>query len=305
MTTPKLATALKIVSVSAVLALSACDGDDNDSEIRALENRVGELELRLMISEESDAELSESLDAIESRLTELENSSDIEDELSALATLLDALESRIAALETINASEYEITLTNASANQPLAPAALILHYSDYRAWNIGSPASAGLETLAESGNPAALIEAASNAQDAKVSGAILLPGESLSLQLSAVWREDLALTAVSMPVNTNDAFSGATAWEIADIAPGSSRSALLPVYDAGTEFNSESAESIPGPAAGGEGYSPDRDDIANVVARHPGVVSTAGGHLASALDESHRFDQGILHVRVTRLSATE
>ncbi len=298
-------TSIKAIALGSVLVLSACSGDDNDDEVRALEGRVDDLETRLMLSEESDSTLSDSLDAIEARIIELETDTDIEDEIETLSSLLDSLEERLDALETINESEYEITLTNASANQPLAPAALVLHYSDYRAWTIGMPASTELETLAESGNPAALLEMASDTQDAESSGALLLPGESLSVSLEGVWREDIALTAVSMPVNTNDAFSGATNWSLADLEPGDSIAALLPVYDAGTEFNSETSESVPGPAAGGEGFNAARDDIADIVARHPSVVTADDGYLESALNESHRFDQGILHVRVTRLSATE
>lgn len=309
-------TAIKALALSSVLVLTACGGDDNEAEIRELENRVDAIETRLDIAEQNDGALSASLDAIEARINQLETdidsdidqleaNLDVSDEINTLNTLLDALEERLDTLEAINTTEYQVTLLNASANQPLAPAALILHYSGYRAWTLGSPASVELETLAESGSPAALIGAASEAQDAQSSGQILAPGERVSVNLSAVWRDDLAITAVSMPVNTNDAFSGTTAWPLAQLEVGESMAAFLPVYDAGTEFNSETAASIPGPAGGGEGFNEARDDIADWVTRHPGVVSSADGYLESTLDESHRFDQGLLYVRVTRLPATD
>jgi len=139
----------------------------------------------------------------------------------------------------------------------------VLHYEGFRAWSIGSPASVALETLAESGSPAELLALAADEQDAQSSGALLMPGDSLSMNLSAVWRDDLSLTIASMPVNTNDAFSGTTAWNIAGLDEGDSYTALLPIYDAGTEFNSEDADSVPGPAAGGEGFNAERDDVAD------------------------------------------
>lgn len=297
---------IRAFGLSSVLVLAACSGgDDNDDEVRALEGRVTDIEMRLMVSEETDSSMAATLDAIEMRLADIEQALDIDGELADLAALLDELEERLAALEVINASEYEVVLTNASSNQPLAPAAVILHYEDYRAWSIGEPASLALETLAESGDPSMLLDDAEDVQSSERSGGILVPGAHTAVNVDAVWREDLSITLASMPVNTNDAFAGTTAWNIAGLEPGDSITALLPVYDAGTERNSEDASTIPGPAAGGEGFNAERDDIADYVARHPGVVTADDGYLESALDSSHRFDQGILHVRITRIAATE
>ena len=71
-------------------------------------------------------------------------------------------------------------------------------------------------------------------------------------------------------------------------------------YDAGTENNSELSTTIPGPAAGGEGFNADRDDV-NVVAMHPGVVSKDDGLTNSVLSFSHRFDNPTLSVVITRV----
>jgi len=71
-------------------------------------------------------------------------------------------------------------------------------------------------------------------------------------------------------------------------------------YDAGTEANSETAATIPGPAAGGEGYNSTRDDR-DTVGGHPGVISADDGLTGSALDASHRFDNPVARITITRL----
>jgi len=295
-----------LIVLGSTLVLAACGGDDNDAEVRDLQSRVTDLEARLVLAEQNDVSMGDSLSAIEERIAALETGGTAtQAEIDTINDLLNALEERIDALDVINASSYQVVLTNVTHNQPLAPAAVVLHYNDYRAWSIGSPASVALETLAESGNPSMLIEAATSAQDAMSSSGLLMPGQQAMVELNAVWRDDLQLTVASMPVNTNDAFSGTTGRMIASLEPGDSYSALLPIYDAGTEFNSETAETVPGPAAGGEGFNATRDDVADYVARHQGVVTADDGYAESALDSSHRFDQGALHVRVTRLAATE
>lgn len=245
--------------------------------------------------------ISESLADIEARLASLEGDQTVADELATIADLLDAIEARLDALDGVVASSYKVVYLNATNSQPLAPAAALLHDQGYTAWSIGMPASIGLENLAESGSPAVLLAESTSALDSKAGGGLTMPGAYTEIELEAVWREGLSLTIASMPVNTNDAFSGVTGWDISTLQVGESMRVLAPVYDAGTEWNSESLASIPGPAAGGEGYNSDRDDIADVVARHPGVVTSDDGYAESTLGESHKFDQGVMFVTVTRL----
>lgn len=311
--------------IAASVALSACGGiDDNEREIDELQERVDTVEARLTASEaenaalttelsDTDAELATTmseLSALETRLAELEAenaelSSDndaIEAELALISAQLDEIEERLGDVENVAASVYEITLVNVTANQPLAPAAVILHEDAYFSWEIGAPASSGIEMLAEGGSPATLLSESTFALDSVASDGILPPGATTTVRVQAVWQEDLALTIAAMPVNTNDAFSGTTAWNIASLEEGATRKALLPIYDAGTEANTETAATMPGPAAGGEGFNAARDDLADVVTRHPGVVTSDDGLASSALDQSHRFDQGAIYVTVTRLT---
>lgn len=85
-------------------------------------------------------------------------------------------------------------------------------------------------------------------------------------------------------------------------------------WDAGTEANTETAATMPGPAAsaaggGGEaaGYDVVRDDLADAVRLHQGVVTSANaddpsreGLSTSVLTEAHRFDFPTSRVVITR-----
>lgn len=282
------------------LVFTACGGDDNDDEVRGLENRVDELQLQLDQLAVEDASLANNLAAINMRLEALENDTTVASEIAEIQVLLDDIAERIAALTAASKNIYRITLTNLTENQPLAPAAVILHGADYSAWSIGEAATDGLETLAESGDPTEIIAEASSAMFAKSSETVLAPGESLTLNVTGLWQEDLSLSLASMLVNTNDAFAGANTLALSHLRVGEQFSYIAPIYDAGTERNTETAETIPGPAGGGEGLNRIRDDVANQVTMHSGVVSHDDGYAESALDSSHRFDQGALKIDVAR-----
>ena len=71
-------------------------------------------------------------------------------------------------------------------------------------------------------------------------------------------------------------------------------------YDAGTEADSEEAATIPGPAGGGEGFNVARDDQADRVSMHSGVVSNNDGFATSNLTEQHRFDNPVVQIRIER-----
>ena len=301
---------MALSALAATAMLAACGGEsggnggrDDKAELNALNKRLETVDLRLARADAENTDLPARLDSIAARLEELQSESEISDELDALSERLDAVEARVALAENDALSHYRITVTNVTANQPLAPAALILHDAAYSAWSLGSPASSGLEQLAESGSPAYLLEdARTDAVDSTdVGTAPFAPGAAMTTLVAGEWQEDLSLTIASMPVNTNDAFTGVAGWHIAGLEPGESATALLRVYDAGTEANSETSESVPGPAAGGEGYNAARDDLIDAVTLHRGVVTADDGLASSALNASHRFDQGAMYIRVTRI----
>jgi hypothetical protein len=202
-----------------------------------------------------------------------------------------------------NMVSYEVTVTNLSEAQPLSPPALILHRAGYHPWQVGSAASSGLEQLAEGGSTSALLAEAAGDPRVKATRAdtaAILPGASSSVIIESDDYADLALSLASMLVNTNDGFTGLDAESLGALAVHGSHSIDVTAYDAGTEGNSETATTVPGPAAGGEGYNSTRDDR-DTVGGHPGVISADDGLAGSALAASHRFDNPVARITITRL----
>jgi hypothetical protein len=203
------------------------------------------------------------------------------------------------------ALSYRITLTNVSNNQPLSPVAAVLHTAGYSGWQTGSAATEELEMLAEGGDTTAFVAAAeadSHVLETATGSGLIMPGAAEAVDLMAMVsdEDDIQLSLASMLVNTNDAFTGTTAHALGDLAVGESQRFYVHNYDAGTEANSETAATIPGPAGGGEGFNSARDDV-DFVSIHGGVVSAHDGLATSALDESHRFNGPVAMVMVTRM----
>ena len=193
---------------------------------------------------------------------------------------------------------YQVTVTNLTAAQPLSPVGLVVHDGGHL-WSVGEAASVALERLAEGGDNSMLIE---NAGLASISGAgIIAPGDSETIEITVQDNDMAQLSFATMLVNTNDAFAGLDAWDLGNLAAaGDMWTTTLPVLDAGTEFNSEQAGSIPGPADGGEGYNPMRIG-SSVVTLHGGVVSADDGLSSSVLSVNHKFDNPALRVTVMRV----
>jgi len=199
-------------------------------------------------------------------------------------------------------ASYDITVVNATSNQPLSPVAVISHSAAYSAWSVGSAASLGLENLAEGGSNSQLLASLSDVDAATASGgAAIGPGGSKKISITVGASSQTLITVASMLVNTNDAFSGARSIDVSELASGESITLYANVYDAGTEINSETAGTIPGPADGGEGFNAARSDINDVVRRHGGVVTSSDGLSSSVLNQSHRFDNPGMLVTITRI----
>ncbi|GAM55308.1 hypothetical protein JCM19231_5140 [Vibrio ishigakensis] len=169
-------------------------------------------------------------------------------------------------------------------------------------FEVGQSASVALEQLAEEGSNAELI-AFSQSDENVIQGiagnGLLLPGNSDEVTISLDVDEEGYLSVASMLVNTNDAFVGETGLSLKDLEVGESFQMNMNVWDAGTELNDELASTIPGPAAGGEGFNADRNDD-DVVTFHSGVISSDDGLASSALDATHRFLNPGARVTITR-----
>jgi hypothetical protein len=202
-------------------------------------------------------------------------------------------------------ASFDVTVTNLTNAQPLSPVAVIAHQDGYAFFSIGSPATDGLEIMAEGGDNSALLAEAD--ADATVigtgSGAAPIgpaASETVTIELFDRERPGLHFSVATMLVNTNDAFTGLNAMPVETMAVGDVLTIHGIAYDAGTEADSELATDIPGPAGGGEGYNAARDDQADQVAMHAGVISGDDGFATSDLTEQHRFDNPVVEVRISR-----
>ena len=126
---------------------------------------------------------------------------------------------------------YTVTVTNNTAALVLTPAAVIVHGGDYAPPGAGDMASAGLEVLAESGNPDDYITESKNdgGMTYKTTGPFH-PGDMVTVDIMAA--AGSMITVVSMYAQTNDSIAVATLnLEDGALERGTD-------FDAGTEDNS-------------------------------------------------------------------
>lgn len=204
-------------------------------------------------------------------------------------------------------ASFDVTVSNLTNAQPLSPLAVIAHQSGYAVFSVGSAATAGLEVLAEDGDNADLLaEADADPMVVVATAGAAMPigpaaTETVTIEMLESELPDLLLSVSTMLVNTNDAFTGLNGLAIGAMAVGDVLTRTGVAYDAGTEADTEEAAHIPGPAGGGEGLNTARDDQADVVSMHSGVISQDDGFASSDLTEQHRFDNPVVRIRVERL----
>jgi hypothetical protein len=154
---------------------------------------------------------------------------------------------------------YQVTVTNATLGQPVAPSVIATHTGAFRLFDLGptpKPGDAGYDvyfgiaTAAETGYPVPLHDAVASSQgvwDAQVLATnrtppVLLPGESNSLIITASLGARY-LSAAAMLGATNDAFYGVRGVHLPDEI-GDTVRVDATAYDAGSEANAESAETV-------------------------------------------------------------
>lgn len=202
---------------------------------------------------------------------------------------------------------FAVTVNNLTNAQPLSPIAVIAHQDTFPVFEIGSPASPGLETLAEGGDNSALLAEANGVAGIgdTVSGAAPIGpagSETVNVSFAETAQALMTISVSTMLVNTNDAITGVNAIPLAGMQVGDRVTVQSIAYDAGTEANTEAAAHIPGPAGGGEGFNAARDDLADRVAMHPGIVGQDDGFASSDLGEQHRFDNPVAEITIERLN---
>jgi hypothetical protein len=136
---------------------------------------------------------------------------------------------------------------------------VVAHSADIGLWELGTPASAELATLAESGDTGPLEQLLGSLPDlvsdfGNTGPDLLLPGASVSVVLEG-GGEFNRISLAGMLLPTNDSFVAVDTVRVPRRV-GESRSYLAFGLDAGSEPNDENCANIPGPTCGGEGASP-------------------------------------------------
>ncbi len=148
---------------------------------------------------------------------------------------------------------YEVTITNLTSNQVISPPILVTHDGSASLFEAGTAASPELAALAEDGDNsglAATLGATSGVLDIVTAAGGIAPGTSMTLTIEADYAHRW-FSCAGMLVTTNDAFTGVNSITVDDMTQQGKF--FLPVWDAGSEANSENGMYIPGPPFGNGG----------------------------------------------------
>jgi hypothetical protein len=167
------------------------------------------------------------------------------------------------------ATHYRVTITNLTRDQILSPAMVISHNPNFHLFMPGEPASPELAALAEdadTGPMADYLDTLPSVSDYQVADGVILPGSSATVKIKTQWRYRL-ISVAAMLVTTNDAFMA-----VKDVYARSWRPEVVEAraYDAGSEFNSELCEFIPGPPCENGGIR-DEEGAEGYVYPHSGI----------------------------------
>lgn len=174
---------------------------------------------------------------------------------------------------------YEVTITNLTRGQTFTPIMVTSHRPGHPLFTLGEPASDELAAIAEGGAIDPMIEklmSSGMAHDSQTNGALLGPGESVSINVKYTERFD-HVSVTSMLLPTNDGFFAINGMKGPE-RRSDMTTAFSVVYDAGSELNDELCANIPGPLCDGEPFSAGQGE--GFVHVHAGIHG--GGSLAPA-----------------------
>ncbi len=206
-----------------------------------------------------------------------------------------------------NARKYEVTVTNNTTGQPLTPPVFASHNYAVDLFDVGAPASAAIQGVAENGDVPGLVTSLENVPRGMASLSVgagpVLPGESQTLDLyGARWSRFVSFA--SMLICTNDGFTGIDQLRLPGNV-GDTVSIDTRGYDAGTEINTEDFDDIVPPCgpltgvdSGGAGTGATNPALAEggVIAHHPGI---SGGY--DLVPSIHDWDDPTVTVTITRV----
>jgi Spondin_N len=179
-----------------------------------------------------------------------------------------------------SAESFDVTITNLTTGQPLSPAVLVTHVRRVALFASGAVASAGIQAIAEDGNPvvaATMLTGTRGVYDVVTTGApahrIGGPGPNAVQATIRADREHRLLSIATMLICSNDGFAGVNG--VALPADDQPVTVYAYGYDAGTERNTEAgADIVPpcfgiGPVSGPMGGGGRRAE-SRTIQMHPG-----------------------------------
>lgn len=205
---------------------------------------------------------------------------------------------------------YRITVENLTTGQPFSPGVAATHVKQASFFRVGQAASAGLQEIAENGQPATAVgqlTGAAGVFDVQIfpqpTGPIHRiggPGStSGSVEIEARANANRVSLAI-MLICTNDGFTGLESVKL----PGGWEPAIhySDGYDAGTEANEETADSLVPPcgAAGPVAFSNMNNtstDEDEVVRHHPGIQADLG----VLTPEDHGWTDPVAKITIQRV----
>lgn len=205
---------------------------------------------------------------------------------------------------------YEVTITNLTAGQPFTPPLAAVHRRPLVVFEVGAPASLGVQQIAENGNLAPLMEALGeehHVMDLEVAAGDpppLLPGESRSFAVDGA-RGAKYLSIVSMLICTNDGFTGIAGVRLPKHV-GDTETIETNAYDAGTELNTEDFADLVPPCPMLTGVESDEPGtgMSDPALAENGVIHPHEGILEIAdLDpELHGWTDPVARIEITRVN---
>ncbi|MDX1396495.1 MAG: spondin domain-containing protein [Gemmatimonadota bacterium] len=209
------------------------------------------------------------------------------------------------------ARTYEVTVYNLTGGQPFTPPLVATHQGAADLFDVGSPASVGVQQIAENGNLGPMLSAlgaSDHVSDIVVAVAgeppPVMAGGSVTFEIDAEPGARF-LSFISMLICTNDGFTGVDRLKLPSQV-GRSVTRSLAAYDAGTEVNTEDFSDLvpPCPALTGIQNPPPGTGMSDpalaengVIHHHPGIAGTAG--LQPGL---HGWTNPVAMVAVTRIN---